>query len=185
MKRWNNCILQQHEPHVVRLHGRTLPVVQVILQESIARTKQQLVEDSFVFHQIQGIEHIGTFVAGQNQQILHQIFHRHGRGHVVIGIHRVQLVVQRVVDHGRWQVIKGTHVRDFPGVVFDDVSGDDAFTRHQHVLHFFHTEFLGQLGSNQAERERKRMFKKIRSLSKRLTTLERIETIQFAYLECK
>lgn len=53
---------------LIRLHRRTFPVVEVILQISISYTKLELLQEHFIFHEIQGIENIEPFL-WKNTQI--------------------------------------------------------------------------------------------------------------------
>lgn len=56
---------------LIRLHRRTFPVVEVILQISISYTKLELLQEHFIFHEIQGIENIESFL-WKNTQIRHE-----------------------------------------------------------------------------------------------------------------
>lgn len=47
---------------LIRLHRRTFPVVEVILQISISYTELELLQEHFIFHEIQGIENIEPFL---------------------------------------------------------------------------------------------------------------------------
>lgn len=47
---------------LIRLHRRTFPVVEVILQISISYTEFELLQEHFIFHEIQGIENIEPFL---------------------------------------------------------------------------------------------------------------------------
>lgn len=52
---------------LIRLHRWTFPVVEVILQISISYTKLELLQEHFILHEIQSVEHIEPFLSKPNR----------------------------------------------------------------------------------------------------------------------
>lgn len=52
--------------HLLRCHAGTFPIVQVILQVPVPDPKLQLLQESFIFHEIQCIEDVKSFLYEQN-----------------------------------------------------------------------------------------------------------------------
>ena len=48
----------QNKTNLLGAHRRALPVVQIVLQVSIADSKLEVFQEAFIFHQIQSVEYI-------------------------------------------------------------------------------------------------------------------------------
>lgn len=55
--------------HLLWCHAGTLPIVQVILQVPVPDPKLQLLQEGFVFHEIQCIEDVESFLQRQDKAI--------------------------------------------------------------------------------------------------------------------
>lgn len=54
---------------LIGIHWGTFPVIEVILQVSISFAKLELLQEHLILHEIQGIEHIKTFLLNTNYKV--------------------------------------------------------------------------------------------------------------------
>merc|ERR1719198_1181846 len=94
----NICHSHKYESHFPWLHFRSLPVVNVILEVTIADTKLEFLEKGAIFHNIQGIENVATAQFRHSEAIMHEFFERHSLRDVVKTVRCVQLLVFFVIN---------------------------------------------------------------------------------------
>lgn len=70
------CICRQHDPrpqlrrartYLLCSHAGAFPIVQVILQVAVPYAKLELLQEGFVLHEIQCIEHVEPFLQGRRE----------------------------------------------------------------------------------------------------------------------
>ena len=65
-----SAALHEDDAEFIRLELRASVVIEVVPQGSITLAEQQVPEDLFIIHNIQGIEDIEFFIAGKDEGIL-------------------------------------------------------------------------------------------------------------------
>ena len=74
-----------------------------------------------------------TYLLSEDEGVPHQINPRRGRGDVVEGVGRLQLVVGRVGHDGGRQRVEGDEVGQLAGRVLHDEALDDVLAGHEPV----------------------------------------------------
>lgn len=109
--------LLQHQTDLIRLHRRTLPVVQVVLQFTVPDAELKLLQELAVLHDIERIEHVKVGLFGADQGVVHQRYPRRALRHVVERVGRLQVLVDGMVHDGGGQRVVADHVRDHAPVL--------------------------------------------------------------------
>lgn len=89
------------------------PVVEVVVEESVTRTKLELFQEGLVLHQIEGVEDVELFFVGLDQQIAHALCQTARRRHVVIRVGNPESVVGCVLQDLTGKAVEGEEVSDF------------------------------------------------------------------------
>eukprot|EP00041_Stephanoeca_diplocostata_P000933 m.17917 g.17917 ORF g.17917 m.17917 type:complete len:110 (-) comp11336_c0_seq1:1657-1986(-) len=89
--------LQQDEPNFIGGCLCQAVIVEIVLEIAVPATKVQFLEKLTVVHEIKRIEHIETFVRGENQRIAHQLRQRSACGDIVEAVRRFELLVTWVI----------------------------------------------------------------------------------------
>lgn len=117
------------------MHARTAPVIQIVLQITVANAELQFGEELLVLHQVERIEHIVVVVLRRDQRIVHQVHPRRLRGHIVERVRRLHALVHRMVHNRRRQRIVADQIGDALGArTLHHVRTDDARLRREPVL---------------------------------------------------
>ena len=123
---------QQHQPNLAAGDLRAAPVVQVVVEGSIADAEFELGQEALVLHEVQGVEHIHVHVLGRDEHVVHQAFQLDRRGNVVERIRRMECLVLGVANDAGRQVVEAAHIRDGVGLgVLHHERIHDAFARQQ------------------------------------------------------
>jgi len=70
-------VLLNLEKNCAKLVGlkvfRQLPIVEIIVEETITTVEFELLEELGVCHDVQGVEHVELFLLSENKRIVHQL----------------------------------------------------------------------------------------------------------------
>lgn len=123
---------EQNEPQFFLFELGTSPVIQVVVQVSVTFAKFQLLEELFVFHEIERVKNVKVILLGDSEHVQHQT--GKSAGHVVVGIGGEESFVLLVVYNSGWQRIERCKIRDLRLAVFDNICIYNTFAGKEPVL---------------------------------------------------
>lgn len=78
----------------------------IYLEVAVPGAELELVDELLVLHHVQRVEHVHVQVPREDEGVAHEILERHGGGHVVEGVDRLEQLVLLVADHRGGEVIE-------------------------------------------------------------------------------
>lgn len=101
------------------MSAQQFPVVHVVLKETVSRFEEEALEDFFVLHDVESIEHIEAFLFCQNQGGI-----EHGLQVVlawndIVAVAGSQLLMVFALENGGWKVIEARQSHDVSSISHD------------------------------------------------------------------
>ena len=139
---WSDCLLSDEYDAEVRWRDiPDPPVVQIVMEKSIADTKLELSEVLLVFHDIECVKDVKSESFGLDKQVMQAVPHAVRRADIVVGVGHLQSLMLRVIQDLTGQVVEGEHVGEWlTRRSTIHVAVDDLVARHEEVAHLLLVE---------------------------------------------
>ena len=117
---------------------------------SVADAELQILEESIVLVNVEGVEHVEVLLLGEDERISQKLLHLHCVCDVVVAVGDLEDLVGLVLQDGRGQVVERKEVLDlFRLLVFHYIGVYHSFSRDQEVLNLCFREVKVHLKSLQ------------------------------------
>ena len=117
---------------------------------SVADAKLQILEESIVLVNVEGVEHVEVLLLGEDERVSQKLLHLHCVCDVVVAVGDFQDLVGLVLQDGRGQVVERKEVLDlFRLLVFHHIGVYHSFSWDQEVLNLCFREVKVHLKSLQ------------------------------------
>ena len=128
--------LKENQAYLIGGHVRAVPVVEVVVESSVTRSKLESFDEILVIHKIEAVHDVHAVLLGKNESIVHKLSQGSLSGNVVVRIGSAHFLVDGMTENRGREDVERAEIGDLLcSRIFNDVSIDDSLNGADPVKH--------------------------------------------------